>query len=66
MNPFAGVLRDGTEIAGLFIGLAALGLVITQSQGSATVATAVSQGFSGVLSTATFQRSQVGNVFNSF
>lgn len=70
MNPFTEIVRNGTEILAAIIGLTALGLIITNSQGSANIIQAGSSGFSGLLATATFQggglRSPTGNVFNQF
>lgn len=71
MNPFTGLTRDLTEIAAALIGVAVIGLLVTNANGTATVAQGVGNAFSGVLSVATFQnggfglRSNVGNVFNS-
>lgn len=70
MNPFSGFSRDLTEIAAAFIGLATIGLLISNAGGTAQVARAVGDSFGGVLSIATFQgsgfglKSNVGNVFN--
>lgn len=68
MNPFTEIMRNGAEIAGAIIGLTALGLLISNSQGTANIIGATSAGFGGLLATATFQngglRSPTGNVFN--
>lgn len=68
MNPFTEIMRNGAEIAGAIIGLTALGLLISNSQGTSNIIGAASSGFSGLLATATFQggglRSPTGNVFN--
>lgn len=69
MNPFSEVMRNGAEIAAAFIGLATIGLLVTNSQGVATAARGVGDAFGGVLSIATFQngfglRSNVGNFAN--
>ena len=50
-----GVGKDLVEIASLLIGVSLIGLLITNASGTATVVSAVSKGFSGALSTATFQ-----------
>lgn len=64
MNFIQGAGRDLAEIAALLIGVAFVGMLITNAQGTAAVTNAISQGFSGVLATATFQRNNYGNVFN--
>jgi hypothetical protein len=68
MNPFSGLTRDLTEIAAAIIGLATIGLLVSNASGTSNVVSAVSNGFSGVLATATFQgtglRSNVGNFAN--
>lgn len=57
MNPVSGLFRDMSEIAAALISVAFVGMLITNAKGTASVVQAVSSGFSGVLSTATFQRS---------
>jgi hypothetical protein len=68
MNPFSGLSRDLTEIAAAIIGLATIGLLISNASGTSNVVSSVANGFSGVLATATFQgsglRSNVGNFAN--
>lgn len=60
-----GLGRDLTEIAGALIGVAIIGLLVTNASGTAKVVESVSSGFSGVLNTATFQGNKFGNVFNA-
>lgn len=64
MNPVTGLTRDLTEIAAAFIGVAFIGMLIVNAQGTSTVVKAVGQTFAGVLSTATFQ-SQFSNPWAS-
>lgn len=69
MNPFTGLSRDLSEIAAAIIGLATIGLLVSNSKGTAQVASSVGNAFGSVLSIATFQnngmlRSNVGNPFN--
>ena len=52
--------RDLTEIASLLIGVALVGLLVTNASGTSTVVTSVAKGFSDALATATFQN-QFGN-----
>lgn len=63
MNPLGGFGRDITEIASLFIGVAVIGLLLTNSGGFSKDVGAVSAGFSGILSTATFQRNNYSAPF---
>jgi hypothetical protein len=49
------VLRDVFEIASLIISLAVIGLLITRSRDTVAVVSGVSDAFSGLLQTATFQ-----------
>lgn len=48
-------MRDLTEIAMAFIGVATLALLVSQSEGTARVVGAVTEGFSGLLRTVTLQ-----------
>lgn len=50
-----GAVRDILEIASLIIGVSLVGLLVTNSSGTAKVIDALSGGFSSVLKTATFQ-----------
>jgi len=64
MNPLEGTGRYLSEIAAALISVAALGLIITNSQGFATATGAVAKGFGSLLSVATFQNNSFANVFN--
>lgn len=64
MNPLAGAGRDITEIVVLAFMVGLVGMLIVNSQGTVNVLQGGSNAVSGLLATATFQRSNVGNVFN--
>lgn len=57
--------RDILEIASLIIGLSLVGLLVTNSQGTATVVGAITNGFGSVLRVATFQGNNGLNSFSS-